>query len=114
LSIFWIILIFNLFGMFPYSFPITAHIIITFFFSLMVWILSIWLACDLHGLNFYKLFVPNAILIMQFFLIILEIISFIIQFCSLCFTLLIKQNYFISIKSINYEHNKLSHLTNVS
>lgn len=87
LSIFFTILIANIFGMFPYSFPITAHIVVTFFFSITVWMLSVWLGCDLNGFNFYKLFLPSAPLIMQPFLVVLEIISFIIRVFSLAIRL---------------------------
>lgn len=87
LTLFFIILFSNIFGMIPFSFPIMSHIIVTFFLSLVVWLLSIWLGYRVNGLGFYKIFVPNVPKYMLPFLVILEIISYIIRVFSLAIRL---------------------------
>ncbi len=83
LSLFFIILFSNLYGIVPFSFSPTSHVVITFFFSIMVWIMAIIMGLLENGINFYKLFVPNVPIYMLPFLVVIEIISYIIRVFSL-------------------------------
>lgn len=83
LSLFFFILISNLYGITPFSFAPTSHITITFFFSIMVWIMAILIGLIENGVSFYKLFVPNVPIYMLPFLIVIEVISYIIRVFSL-------------------------------
>lgn len=87
LSLFFFILFSNLFGIMPFSFAPTSHIIVTFFFSIMVWFMSIFIGIAENGVGFYKLFVPNVPPYMLPFLVIIEIISYIIRVFSLAIRL---------------------------
>lgn len=87
LTLFFFILLANLYGIAPFSFSPTSHVIVTFFFSIMVWIMAILIGLLENGVGFYKLFVPNVPLFMLPFLIIIEIISYIIRVFSLAIRL---------------------------
>lgn len=87
LTLFFFILLSNLYGITPFSFAPTSHVVITFFFSIMVWVMSISIGIYENGLGFYKLFVPNVPLYMLPFLVIIEIISYIIRVFSLAIRL---------------------------
>lgn len=86
-SLFFFILSANLFGITPFSFSPTSHAVITFFFSIMVWLMAISMGILENGLDFYKLFVPNVPAYMIPFLFVLEIISYIIRVFSLAIRL---------------------------
>ena len=60
-SLFIFVLVANLWGMFPYFFTVTAHIIITATMALMVILLVIFYGLRKHGLGFFKLFVPSGV-----------------------------------------------------
>lgn len=87
LSLFFFILLSNLYGITPFSFAPTSHVTITFFFSIMVWIMTILVGILENGVSFYKLFVPNVPLYMLPFLIVIEVISYIIRVFSLAIRL---------------------------
>lgn len=87
LTLFFFILLANLYGIAPFSFSPTSHVIVTFFFSIMVWIMAILIGLLENGVGFYKLFVPNVPLFMLPFLIIIEVISYIIRVFSLAIRL---------------------------
>jgi len=87
LSLFFFILFSNLYGIMPFSFAPTSHIIITFFFSIMVWFMAIFIGILENGVGFYKLFVPNVPIYMLPFLIVIEVISYIIRVFSLAIRL---------------------------
>lgn len=87
LSLFFFILFSNLYGIMPFSFAPTSHIIITFFFSIMVWFMAIFIGVNENGVGFYKLFVPNVPIYMLPFLIVIEVISYIIRVFSLAIRL---------------------------
>ncbi|WP_417666815.1 F0F1 ATP synthase subunit A [Roseibium sp.] len=60
-SLFMFVLVANLFGMFPYFFTITSHIIVTFALAMLV-ILTVTLYGFMrHGLKFLNLFVPSGV-----------------------------------------------------
>ena len=58
-SLFMFILFGNLFGMIPYSFTFTSHIIVTFGLALGVFIFVTLLGFIKHGLKFFSFFVIN-------------------------------------------------------
>ena len=87
LTLFFFILFANLYGIMPFSFAPTSHVVITFFFSIMVWFMAIFIGIAENGVGFYKLFVPNVPIYMLPFLIVIEIISYIIRVFSLAIRL---------------------------
>lgn len=83
-SLFVFILFFNIYGLLPFGYSITAHIIITFFFSFGFNFGLIILGFYKHGIYFFKLFIPTGVpgfLIMFIFLV--EIMSYLIRTFSL-------------------------------
>lgn len=87
LTLFFFILFANLYGITPLSFAPTSHVVVTFFFSIMVWFMAIFIGVAENGVGFYKLFVPNVPIYMLPFLIVIEIISYIIRVFSLAIRL---------------------------
>lgn len=83
-SIFFFILISNLFGMLPFGFTITGHLSITFFLALGFNLGFFFLGLIKHGFSFFKLFVPSGTPKLLLPLIILiEIVSYLIRTLSL-------------------------------
>ena len=60
-SLFLFILIANLFGMFPYFFTVTSHIIVTAALAMLVFATVLIAGISRHGLGFFKLFVPSGV-----------------------------------------------------
>jgi F-type H+-transporting ATPase subunit a len=60
-SLFMFVLVANLFGMFPYFFTVTSHIIVTFALAMLVILTVILYGFYRHGLKFLKLFVPHGV-----------------------------------------------------
>ena len=87
LTLFFFILLSNLYGITPFSFAPTSHVIVTFFFSITVWLMAIFIGILENGFGFYKLFVPNVPIYMLPFLVVIEIISYIIRVFSLAIRL---------------------------
>lgn len=83
-SLFMFVLFANLFGMFPFFFTITSHIIITFALSMFVIGTVVFYGFYKHGFKFLGLFVPQGIpgLLMPL-VVSIEIISFISRPISL-------------------------------
>lgn len=86
--LFFFLLIANLFGMVPYSFTITSHLILTlslsfaFFFGINI------IGLRKHGFEFLGLFLPSgAPLVIAPFLILIELISYIARVFSLAIRL---------------------------
>lgn len=76
-SLFLFILVANMFGMFPYFFTVTSHIIITVALALLVFFTVILYGFYKNGLGFLKLFVPSGVPVFVLPLVVLiEIISF--------------------------------------
>ncbi len=76
-SLFLFILVANMFGMFPYFFTVTSHIIITVALSMLVFLTVLGVGFFKHGLGFLKLFVPSGVPIAIMPLVVaIEIISF--------------------------------------
>ena len=76
-SLFLFILVANMFGMFPYFFTVTSHIIVTVALALLVFFTVIIYGFYKNGLGFLKLFVPSGVPGFVLPLVVLiEIISF--------------------------------------
>ncbi|GAC1563293.1 MAG: F0F1 ATP synthase subunit A [Beijerinckiaceae bacterium] len=76
-SLFMFILVANVVSLVPYTFSVTAQIVITVVMSLMVFLIVIVVGIAKHGLHFFKLFVPPGVPIYILPLVIaIEIISF--------------------------------------
>lgn len=83
-SLFMFILTANLFGMFPYFFTVTSHIIVTFAFAMLVIGTVVVYGFLKHGLSFLKLFVPSGIpAVLMPLVVSIEIISFLSRPISL-------------------------------
>ncbi|MEO0326983.1 MAG: F0F1 ATP synthase subunit A [Pseudomonadota bacterium] len=76
-SLFLFILVANMFGMFPYFFTVTSHVIITVALALLVFATVLIVGLMRHGLGFFKLFVPSGVPMAILPLVVaIEIISF--------------------------------------
>ena len=76
-SLFMFVLFLNLFGLIPYSFTVTTHIVITASLSLMVFLTVIIYGFWRNGFRFLKLFVPSGIPIYILPLVtFIEVLSF--------------------------------------
>ena len=83
-SLFMFILFGNLFGMIPYSFTFTSHIIVTFGLALAVFLFVTILGFVKHGLKFFSFFViPGLPIYMLPLLIPIEVISYLSRPISL-------------------------------
>ena len=83
-SLFVFILVANLFGMFPYFFTVTSHIIITGALALLVISIVLIYGFWRNGLGFLKLFVPQGVpLALTIFIVPIEVLSFISRPLSL-------------------------------
>lgn len=83
-SLFMFVLVANLFGMFPYFFTVTSHIIVTFALALLVIGTVVVYGLMKHGFGFLKLFVPHGIPAALVPLVVLiEVISFLSRPISL-------------------------------
>jgi F-type H+-transporting ATPase subunit a len=60
-SLFMFVLVANLFGMFPYFFTVTSHIIVTFALAMLVILTVIIYGFMKNGMKFLKLFVPSGV-----------------------------------------------------
>ena len=76
-SLFMFILVANLFGMFPYFFTVTSHLIITVMLALLVFFTVVIYGFYKNGPKFLKLFVPSGIPWFIIWLVVpIEVISF--------------------------------------
>ena len=83
-SLFLFILVANLWGMFPYFFSVTAHIIITAALALTVILTVIIYGFRKNGLHFFKLFVPSGVpKVILPFIVVIEVLSFVSRPISL-------------------------------
>ncbi len=60
-SLFMFVLVANLFGMFPYFFTVTSHIIVTFALAMLVILTVIVYGFMRNGMKFLHLFVPSGV-----------------------------------------------------
>ena len=83
-SLFTFILVSNMFGMFPYFFTVSSHIVITAALALLVMSVVIIYGVYRNGFGFLKLFVPSGIpLVILFIVVPIEILSFLSRPLSL-------------------------------
>lgn len=79
---------YNLIGMIPFGFTITAHIIITFFYSFILFFGINFIAIERHGIKFLNIFLPGGTPTALIpFLIIIECISYFSRLFSLAIRL---------------------------
>ena len=60
-SLFMFVLFCNMFGMIPYSFTVTSHIIVTFVLASFIFIGVTVIGFLKHGLGYLKLFLPSGV-----------------------------------------------------
>lgn len=83
-SLFMFVLVANLFGMFPYFFTVTSHIIVTFALAMLVIGTVVVYGFYKNGLGFLKLFVPSGIPgALVPLVVLIEVISFLSRPISL-------------------------------
>ncbi|MCQ8783780.1 F0F1 ATP synthase subunit A [Mangrovibrevibacter kandeliae] len=83
-SIFMFVLVGNLFGMFPYFFTITSHIIVTFALAMTVIGVVVGYGIYKHGLSWFQVFVPSGVPgVILPFVVLIEVISFLSRPVSL-------------------------------
>ena len=87
LGLFLFILFSNILGLVPFSFSPTAHIVLTFFFSIVVWVLALSLGFIENGLSFYTFFVPDVPKALIPVLVIIELFSYGMRIFSLAIRL---------------------------
>lgn len=85
LSLCLIVLFSNLYGLFPYGFTITSHIWLTANIAISIFIGITIIGFINSGLNFLKFFIPSGVtnVLLLYFLIFIEIISYTIRPLSL-------------------------------
>jgi len=82
--LFCYVFFFNAIGLIPFSFTITSHLIVTFTLSLFIFIGINIIACRIHGLKIFSLFLPSGTsFTLAFLLIPIELISYIFKPISL-------------------------------
>ncbi len=83
-TLFMFVLFSNLFGMIPYSFTVTSHIIVTFALAFVVFIGVTVIGIARHGTHFFSLFVPHGAPGWLLPLVVLiEVISYLVRPVSL-------------------------------
>lgn len=83
-TVFMFVLVGNLFGMVPYSFTFTSHIVVTFTMALFVFLGVTLIAIVKHKMHFFTLFMPPGVpMYMAPLLIPIEIISYLSRPISL-------------------------------
>ena len=88
-SLFIFILFCNLFGMIPYSYTVTSHIIVTFAFASFVFVGVTCIGFYKHGLHFLHFFVPKGLpggfggFLLAVFMVFIEFFSYLARPVSL-------------------------------
>lgn len=88
-SLFIFILFCNLFGMIPYSYTVTSHIIVTFAFAIFVFLFVTCIGFYKHGLHFLHFFVPSGLpagiggVLLACFMVVIEFLSYLARPISL-------------------------------
>lgn len=76
-TLFMFIITCNVFGMLPYSFTVTSHIVVTFAIAILCFLIVIAVGLVRHGLHFFSLFLPSGLpLVMAPLMLPIELISF--------------------------------------
>ena len=83
-SLFMFVLFCNMFGMIPYTFTVTSHIIVTFVLAAIVFIGVTILGFIKHGIKYLELFVPKGVpIVLLPLIVVIEIISYLSRPVSL-------------------------------
>ncbi len=83
-TVFMFVLVGNLFGMIPYSFTFTSHIVVTFAMALVVFLGVTIIAIAKHKMHFFTFFMPPGVpMVMAPLLVPIEIISYLSRPISL-------------------------------
>ena len=83
-SIFMFVLFCNMFGMIPYTFTVTSHIIVTFVLAAFIFIGVTIIGFVKHGFGYLKLFVPSGVpVVLLPLIVVIEIISYLSRPISL-------------------------------
>ena len=83
-SLFMFVLFCNMFGMIPYTFTVTSHIIVTFVLASFIFIGVTVIGFIKHGFGYLKLFVPSGVpVILLPLIVVIEIISYLSRPISL-------------------------------
>lgn len=83
-SLFMFVLVANLFGMVPYFFTVTSHLIVTFALSMLVMGVVVGYGFYKHGFKFLNLFVPHGVpALLVPLVVMIEVISFLSRPISL-------------------------------
>jgi ATP synthase subunit 6 len=82
--IFLAILILNFFGLIPYSFTLTSHLVTTFTIALMAFIGTNIIGVKKHGIHYFSLFLPPGTpVVLSFLLVPIEFFSYLFKPISL-------------------------------
>ena len=83
-SLFMFVLFCNMFGMIPYTFTVTSHIIVTFVLAAFIFIGVTVIGFIKHGFGYLKLFVPSGVpIVLLPLIVVIEIISYLSRPVSL-------------------------------
>ena len=83
-SLFMFVLFCNMFGMIPYTFTVTSHIIVTFVLAAFIFIGVTVIGFFKHGFGYLKLFVPSGVpAVLLPLIVVIEIISYLSRPISL-------------------------------
>ena len=83
-SLFMFVLFCNMFGMIPYTFTVTSHIIVTFVLAGFIFIGVTVIGFIKHGFGYLKLFVPSGVpAVLLPLIVVIEIISYLSRPISL-------------------------------
>merc|ERR1711990_731931 len=83
-SLFMFVLFCNMFGMIPYTFTVTSHIIVTFMLAAFIFIGVTVIGFIKHGFGYLKLFVPSGVpAVLLPLIVVIEIISYLSRPISL-------------------------------
>ena len=83
-SLFMFVLFCNMFGMIPYAFTVTSHIIVTFVLASFIFIGVTIVGFAKHGIGYLKLFVPSGVpAVLLPLIVVIEIISYLSRPISL-------------------------------
>lgn len=83
-TLFFFILFGNLFGVFPYDFTFTSHIVVTLALTLVVFFLSTAVGLYYHKLHFFRYFVPEGVPALLLPLLVpIEVLSYLSRIISL-------------------------------
>ena len=115
-SLFMFVLFCNMFGMIPYTFTVTSHIIVTFVLAAFIFIGVTIVGFAKHGFGYLKLFVPSGVpAILLPLIVVIEVISYLSRPVSLSVRLFANMmaghtmmkvfgGFVISLGTVSYTH----------